>query len=159
PADWEVVTVDLWKDWGNFTLMGMALTPQDGEAGLFDHFYLSRTVEDLDKVTDALRGKARFKDTLAAKRLDELWVDLRSGDPSRYVPAQAELAAAPKDSVPFVAKMLSPREMKPTDQKVAKWLAELDDDRFAVRENASEQLMKVRDEVSEALKAALASTD
>jgi hypothetical protein len=50
PAAWTVVTRDLFADFGEFTLTGLALSPQDGEAGLFDHIHLSRAVQDLDAV-------------------------------------------------------------------------------------------------------------
>ena len=58
PGEWTVVTRDLFKDFGGaFNLQGMALTSMDGTAGYFDHIYLGRTIEDLDKVTDAKKNK------------------------------------------------------------------------------------------------------
>jgi HEAT repeat protein len=58
PGDWTVVTRDLFKDFGGaFVLTGMALTPMDGAAGFYDHIYLGRTIEDLDKITDAKKNK------------------------------------------------------------------------------------------------------
>ncbi len=54
PADWTVVTRDLFKDFGGaFQLKGMALSPVDGDAGYFDHIYLGRSIEELDKITAA----------------------------------------------------------------------------------------------------------
>lgn len=50
PAGWTVVTRDLFADFGEFTLTGLALSPQDGEAGLFDHIYLGRGPQDFDLV-------------------------------------------------------------------------------------------------------------
>jgi hypothetical protein len=48
PAEWVVVTRDLFKDFDPMRLTGLALTPMDGgAAGLFNHFYLGRTVADL----------------------------------------------------------------------------------------------------------------
>ncbi|MBL8798159.1 MAG: HEAT repeat domain-containing protein [Planctomycetia bacterium] len=59
PGEWTVVTRDLFKDFGNapFLLHGMALTPMDGTAGYFDHIYLGRSIEELDKITDAKKNK------------------------------------------------------------------------------------------------------
>ena len=37
PAKWELVTRDVFKDFGGFTLTGIAFTPMDGTAGLYDH--------------------------------------------------------------------------------------------------------------------------
>jgi hypothetical protein len=45
-----VVTRDLYADFGEFTLTGLALSPIDGRFALFDHIYLGRTVDDLDSV-------------------------------------------------------------------------------------------------------------
>jgi hypothetical protein len=44
PADWTVMTRDLWKDFGNFTLTGIAPTAIGGPA-LFDRIELLRTLE------------------------------------------------------------------------------------------------------------------
>ncbi len=48
PADWVLVTRDLFADFGAFTLTGLALSPVDGEYALFDHIYLGRTVRDFE---------------------------------------------------------------------------------------------------------------
>jgi biopolymer transport protein ExbB len=41
-----VVTRDLFADFGEFTLTGLAFSPVDGQAALFDHLYLARQPED-----------------------------------------------------------------------------------------------------------------
>jgi hypothetical protein len=50
PADWVVVTRDLFADFGEFTLTGIALSPVDGDYALFDHLYLGRTTRDFELV-------------------------------------------------------------------------------------------------------------
>jgi len=50
PEQFEVVTRDLFADFGEFTLTGLALSPVDGEFGLFDHIYLGTTVDDFKLV-------------------------------------------------------------------------------------------------------------
>jgi hypothetical protein len=50
PADWVVVTRDLYADFGEFTLTGIALSPVDGEYALFDHLYLGRSTRDFELV-------------------------------------------------------------------------------------------------------------
>ncbi|MEX0713533.1 MAG: PPC domain-containing protein [Pirellulales bacterium] len=50
PSDFVVVTRDLFADFGEFTLTGIALSPQDGEYALFDHIYLGRGTADFDLV-------------------------------------------------------------------------------------------------------------
>ena len=44
PEDWTTVTVDLWKDFGEFTLTGIAPTAMGGSA-LFDRIELLRTLD------------------------------------------------------------------------------------------------------------------
>ncbi len=46
PAEWTVVTCDLWKDSGAFTLTGLAPTTMGGEA-LFDRIELVRSLDAL----------------------------------------------------------------------------------------------------------------
>jgi hypothetical protein len=53
PADWVVVTRDLFADFGEFTLTGIALSPIDGEYALFDHIYLAQTPQDFEPVKGA----------------------------------------------------------------------------------------------------------
>lgn len=46
PAKYEVVTRDLFADFGEFTLTGLGFSAVDGQAAFFDHLYLGRTPED-----------------------------------------------------------------------------------------------------------------
>jgi hypothetical protein len=48
PAKFTVVTRDLFADFGEFTLSGMAFSAVDGQAALFDHIYLGRSLADFD---------------------------------------------------------------------------------------------------------------
>jgi hypothetical protein len=48
PAKFEVVTRDLFADFGEFTLSGLAFSPVDGNAALFDHLYLGRQMADFE---------------------------------------------------------------------------------------------------------------
>lgn len=50
PAALTVVTRDLFADFGEFTLSGIALTPVDGEYALFDHIYLGAAAEAFELV-------------------------------------------------------------------------------------------------------------
>lgn len=50
PKDWEVVTRDLVADFGNFDLTGLRLDCPDGDGALFDHIYLARSLQDLEKL-------------------------------------------------------------------------------------------------------------
>jgi hypothetical protein len=59
PADWVVVTRDLFADFGEFTLTGIALSAVDGEFALFDHIYLGRRDYDFDLVSRKIMAGAK----------------------------------------------------------------------------------------------------
>jgi hypothetical protein len=144
PDQWEVVTRDLFKDFGSFTIAGIALTPLDGDAGLFDHIYLGRTLEDLNKVDSAKVGQAAPKRGLSRRQLDELWEALASPDASLHAPAWWALVGGAADSVPFFRQRLQAQSLAPKEERqIARLLAELDDDKFMVRENATRQLARL----------------
>ena len=48
PTDWTVVTLDLWKDIGEFTLTGIAPTCDRGEEAFFDSILLGPSIASLD---------------------------------------------------------------------------------------------------------------
>jgi hypothetical protein len=50
PAAFALVTRDLFADFGEFTLTGLALSPVDGEFAVFDHIYLAKAQADFDLV-------------------------------------------------------------------------------------------------------------
>src|SRR5262245_12634999 len=50
PARFELVTRDLFLDFGEFTLTGLAFSPVDGQSALFDHLYLARHPDDFDLI-------------------------------------------------------------------------------------------------------------
>ncbi len=50
PSSFVIVTRDLYSDFGEFTLTGLALSSIDGEYALFDHIYLGRNAIDFDLV-------------------------------------------------------------------------------------------------------------
>lgn len=55
PAKFEVVTRDLFADFGEFTLDGVAFSAVDGQAAFFDHLYLGRALADFDLIKE--KGK------------------------------------------------------------------------------------------------------
>jgi hypothetical protein len=67
PADWVVVTRDLFADFGAFTLSGLALTPMDGEFALFDHIYLGRSVRDFELATPAVTSQPKAEKARATR--------------------------------------------------------------------------------------------
>lgn len=51
PTAWTVVTRDLYKDFGAFRVNGISLSLIGPGEALFDHIYLGRSIEDLDKLS------------------------------------------------------------------------------------------------------------
>jgi WD40 repeat protein len=83
------------------------------------------------------------------------WEDLASADAPRGHRALWELALQPERSVPFLAKRLAPVPAVPAE-RVRGWVADLDADTFAAREQASRRLRESGAQVVPALEGALA---
>jgi hypothetical protein len=158
PAKWELVTRDVFADFGKFTLTGIAFTPMDGTAGLYDHIYLGKSIADLDAVTDAVLGKTPIKDRPTAAQLAKCWDDLDKRDALLTAPARRTLIAADKDAVAFLKDRFKAREATDEEKKIAKLIADLDEDDFEVRENASAELAKLGARAEMLLKKTLAET-
>jgi hypothetical protein len=49
PTQWTVVVRDMYKDFGNFQIVGLGLAPVDGVAGYYDAVFIGRTEADVRK--------------------------------------------------------------------------------------------------------------
>lgn len=59
PRQWQLVTRDLFADFGPMTITGISFSALEGGGQAnYDHIYLGRTIEDLDRVTATLKPKA-----------------------------------------------------------------------------------------------------
>jgi hypothetical protein len=156
PADWQVVTRDLYADFGAFDLVGLGLSPLKDGDGLFDHVILGRTVADLDRATAATLLKDKPK-PLAAGRLRQLWLDLGSPDPAVAETAVWALVAGRTDAVPYLVKNapVAGKKADPVDPaKVRPLLERLGHERSAVREEATQEFLKLGDGALPHLRAA-----
>jgi len=89
-----------------------------------------------------------------AAELETLWADLAGADAARAYQAIHQLAAAPESSVPFLRKRLQP--VAPVDEKrVARLIADLDSEDFAVRQKATAALRELSDQPLAAYRKAL----
>jgi hypothetical protein len=157
PGEWTVVTCDLFRDFGPRTLTGIALTAFDGRAAYFDHIYLGRTVEDLDRVdATGLRKGKPVRPTPAA--LDRLWADLAGADASAAYLAFWTLVAAPDQAVPFLRRQLTTPPSAVSSDQIRAWIRDLDHDRFAIREKATRLLEQHLDGAAGLLERELART-
>ncbi len=91
---------------------------------------------------------------LDAKELQSLWDGLAKDDAAKAYKAVGTLILGGKEAVPFLHEQLQPA---PNAQRVARLLADLDSDEFAVREKASNDLEQLGDQAESALRKALAS--
>jgi hypothetical protein len=158
PSAWTVVTCDLFADFGPRTIHGIALTAFNGKAAYFDHIYLGRTVDDLDRI-DATDAASAPRVRLAANDLDGLWADLSGRHAPRTYAAFWRLVAAADQAVPFLAEKLGPPgSPEPAVAQIRKWVRDLDDDAFRVREAATAALAAHLDTVATELEGVARST-
>jgi hypothetical protein len=99
------------------------------------------------------RGAGRRAAPLPAPKLAAWWADLAGDDAARAYEAVWALAAG--DSAPFLKGRLRPVPAAGAEQ-VARLLADLDSDAFAVRERATRELAKLEEAAEPALRKALA---
>lgn len=156
PEGWTVVTVDLFKDFGERTIRGLALTCFDGEAGYFDHIYLGRSLAELDRIDASGLADAPPRDWTVAE-LEEKWQEASSTDAADAYRGFWTLVHA-KGSPQFLAGKLKSIQEKVGAATLKKWLAELDHDDFATREKASANLADSLDTAADLLEAELART-
>ena len=143
PKQWALVTRDLYKDFGSFTLMGLAFTAPDGEAALYDHIYLARSLEDLEAVRPPSVGKRRPEAPTLAE-MDQLWQDLAHHDAAVATPARWRLAVAPDATLAYLKRRDEAVKLPAEQQRQLKtWLVDLGSDDFKTREEAAQRLQKL----------------
>jgi hypothetical protein len=141
PTEWTLVTIDLFKDFGEREIHGIALTTFDGVAGYFDHIYLGRTVEELDAIdATGLSGKGPLK--LTDDEVELHYKQLISSDASLAYRAFWTLAAGGESAAAALRKKLRGDLADVDAKRIAAWIMQLDDDGFEVREQATKQLIE-----------------
>jgi WD40 repeat protein len=106
---------------------------------------------DLDLV---LHGAGPLPARQPDEKLEHLWDDLAGNNLRLAYQAIGLMAAAPKQSIPFLRQRLRP--VRVDRQQLKRLLAELDDDSFAVRDRARRQLVELGDAIEADLRQALA---
>jgi hypothetical protein len=97
---------------------------------------------------------AAIPNRLDARELQALWEVLAGDDARRAYATIWRLSAAAEQVVPFVGERLRPVPAI-ARKDVARWIAELDDDDFAIRQRATEDLGRLGEAVAPALREAL----
>ena len=153
PGRWTVVTRDLFADFGERTLQGIALTAFNGKAGYFDHIYLGRSVEALDRVDATGFGK-RPQPKLTDAELARLWDDLAGEDERKAYSALWRLVAAPEQASELLEDKLV-KKVTPDSARYRRWIEKLDSRNFDERQRAFENLRAAPGEVTQLLDEAL----
>jgi dipeptidyl aminopeptidase/acylaminoacyl peptidase len=78
---------------------------------------------------------------LSARQQEALWSELASSDAGKASDAVWTLVAAPRAALRSLGERLRPEQIEA--EKIGRLIADLDNDRFAVRENAAEELGKM----------------
>jgi RNA polymerase sigma factor (sigma-70 family) len=90
----------------------------------------------------------------SADKLAALWPDLADADPANAFRAASAFAASPKGAAALLAERVKPAA-GPDAKQMARWVRELDDDSFEVREKAAAELDKLGELARPALEEAL----
>jgi RNA polymerase sigma factor (sigma-70 family) len=105
-------------------------------------------------VSDLVRTRREVSADLSPRELEKLWIDLASEDATRAYEALQALAAAPRQTVPFLKEHLRP--VAPADARHLRLLlADLDSASFAVRQKAATDLELLGESAEAALRRAL----
>ncbi|HTU90847.1 MAG TPA: WD40 repeat domain-containing protein, partial [Gemmataceae bacterium] len=91
---------------------------------------------------------------LTPRQLEACWAALANEDAAKAYDAGWALVAAPEQAVPFMHKHLPPVP-RPDAKFVARLLADLDSDHFMTRQKATEELSKLGDAITPALRRTL----
>lgn len=143
PGEWELVTRDLYKEFGAFTLTGLSLTAADGTAALFDHVLLGRSVDELNKATDAAAGRMKPPGSIGGKARDALWADLTGTDPKKAAAAQRMFLMTAPDHVGYIRDRLGDDRAKDYADVIPQLVRDLDDENFDVRDRATDELIRI----------------
>jgi hypothetical protein len=114
---------------------------------------ISGGAEGTALIWDVTGGQPPGKVQLSPAELETLWRDL-GGQGEGAHPAIWTLALAPGQAVPFLRERLRPVPVA-EPKRLARLIADLDDDAFVVREQATRELEQLGDAAAEALRQAL----
>jgi RNA polymerase sigma factor (sigma-70 family) len=105
-------------------------------------------------VSGLLRPLRRQAEELGPRQLEALWADLAGEDAVRAYQAVRRLAASPQEAVPYLRQRVRPAATVPAE-RLARLIAELDSDAFAVRERAAAALEELGEAALPACRAVL----
>jgi RNA polymerase sigma factor (sigma-70 family) len=144
---WEAATGKIRREWATQTgtILSLAFSA-DGKL-------LASAGSDTTVLIWTANGEAKTRN-LSAKELEALWDDLAGDDAVKAYRAIGAMRAASPQTVPFLKRHLRP--VADVDAKrLARLIADLDDERFSVREKVSTELAEYGDRAEPALRKTL----
>jgi WD40 repeat protein len=93
---------------------------------------------------------------LSSERLPSLWDDLANKDAAKAFDAIGLLTAMPEQAVSLLKDKLKPAPVRADAKQIARLIADLDNERFEMRQKAMEELGQLGEHAEPALRAALA---
>jgi RNA polymerase sigma factor (sigma-70 family) len=106
-------------------------------------------------VRGRLRKDVARRGALPPRELEGCWTDLSGEDAAKAFWTMQGLAAVPPQAVPFLKERLRRATVMVDRERLARLIADLDNDRFAVREEATAELEKLGELAEPALVRAL----
>jgi WD40 repeat protein len=94
---------------------------------------------------------------LPAAEVESLWGDLAREDAAKALSGVQKLTAAPRQSVPFLSERLKPAA-RIDPRKIDGWIGDLENEKYAVRQEAAANLLKSGEQAVPALRKVLASS-
>jgi WD40 repeat protein len=91
---------------------------------------------------------------LADVKLNALWVELGSTDAGKAYAAMRQMALVPQQATALMAAHLHPSPVPVNTRSGGEWIADLDDNRFAVRQRATAELERMGERAEPALRKA-----
>jgi hypothetical protein len=165
PADlavtlWEVVSGhEIGRLAGHRNAIRTLIFSPDGKTLASGGDDLTCLIWDVAAVAGRLKTAAadpRPLKSLSKEQLEAAWADLASTDPSKAYRAVSVLQAIPGQAVPLLKTRVRPVAPIADPKQLARWIADLDNESFAVREKAQGELESLGEPAIPALRRALA---
>jgi hypothetical protein len=93
---------------------------------------------------------------LRPAELEELWEELRGGDAAAAFRAMRRLVGASEQAAPFIRQQVRPAVAVVNAKRLARLIADLDNERFEARQQATTELEELGEQAEVALRQALA---
>lgn len=141
---WDINTREVLRHWESEVVRSLAFSPDGNVAvlGGYDEILLVRGIKTLTRARQAAPVPAAPAQKRTSKELARLWTALDGHDPASAYVAVWALASSGDEVLAGLRQRLKPvpRLTEERKQRLARLIRDLDSERFAVRQKASEEL-------------------